>query len=168
MDLDTWIISDTHFGHYNMIKLCNRPLNFNEKIFNNWERNVGYDEKILHLGDIAIWFGPLKDMWLNLVDDLPGDRYLILGNHDERPKEDYMWWGWTVYDPFIERIENTNIFFSHEPQPPSENWDINIHGHVHNNAHRDDYDFDWSGPEYINMSVEVTDYKPMRLRDILV
>lgn len=167
MDLDTWIISDTHFGHYNMIKLCNRPLNFNEKIFSNWEKSVEYEDKILHLGDIAIWFGPLKDMWLGLVDELPGDRHLILGNHDERPREDYGWWGWTVHDQFIEKIGDTNILFSHEPQEPSKNWDLNIHGHVHNNAHRDDYDFDWSGPEYINMSVEVTDYKPMRLRDIL-
>lgn len=167
IDLDTWIISDTHLGHYNMVKLCGRPLNFNEKIMDNWYKNVQDEDKILHLGDLSIWFGPLRGMWLGMVSEFPGDKYLILGNHDVEGKEDYEWCGWTVVDPFTTEIDGLNILFSHEPQAPDENWDINIHGHVHNNAHHDDYEFDWSGPEYVNMSVEVRNYKPWRLRDIL-
>jgi calcineurin-like phosphoesterase family protein len=168
IDLDTWVISDTHFGHYNMIRLENRPLNFNEKMFSNWKKAVGDGQPILHLGDIAIWFGPLREMWLDVVTDLPGDRFLIRGNHDELEREAYEWYGWTVLDPFIAEVEGINILFSHEPQVQDKEWWVNIHGHVHGNMHHsDDYEFDWSGPEYINMSVEVRDYRPWRLRDIL-
>jgi calcineurin-like phosphoesterase family protein len=170
INLDTWIISDTHFGHYNMIKLCGRPLNFNEKIINNWNKLVDKNCHILHLGDVAIWFGPTRDMWHKNLSNLPGYKTIIRGNHDEQEKYYYtiMCKSKMLDDKISLTINKIKIIFSHEPQESSDEWDVNIHGHVHNNAHRNDYNFDWENdPRWINVSIEVMDYKPWKLGDIL-
>jgi calcineurin-like phosphoesterase family protein len=99
---DTWIVSDTHFGHSNMVKLCNRPLNFNERIVQGWKKTVKENDPLLHLGDLVTFFGPLTDMWLDMAATLPGDKYLIRGNHDK--KNSYK--GFTVIDEQLVEIDN--------------------------------------------------------------
>ncbi len=57
IDLDTWIISDTHFGHKNIIKYCDRPLNHNELMIEQWGDLIKWQDNVLHLGDLAVWYG---------------------------------------------------------------------------------------------------------------
>jgi calcineurin-like phosphoesterase family protein len=77
--------SDTHFGHENIIKFCNRPYananEMNEALINNWNRVVGPDDTIFHLGDFA--FGG-SYLWNNMLDRLNGHIHLIIGNHDRK------------------------------------------------------------------------------------
>lgn len=51
-----WIISDTHFGHANIIKYCNRPFTnvttMNATLIRNWKALVKNDDTIWHLGDV--------------------------------------------------------------------------------------------------------------------
>jgi len=158
---DTWIISDTHFGHYNMVKLCHRPLNFNERIIEKWTKLVKPEDQILHLGDLAIFFGPTSNMWAERAYQLPGDKYLIRGNHDK--KEEYP--GFTVVDEQLAQIGQTWILFSHGPKPKEDWWDLNIHGHMHGNKHHSyDYEID---THHIDAGVDVFGYKPIRLGEIL-
>ena len=51
---DTWIISDTHFFHENIGRYCNRPENWQELIFKNWNELISPNETVLHLGDFAL------------------------------------------------------------------------------------------------------------------
>lgn len=95
--------SDTHFGHGNVIRYCNRPVlrpdDLNEQgywksddiriartkemddiIIDNWNSAVKPKDKVYHLGDFA---------WCNhqhYSSRLNGDITLILGNHDKKPK----------------------------------------------------------------------------------
>jgi calcineurin-like phosphoesterase family protein len=96
---------------------------------------------------------------------------MIRGNHDQK---DYLYYKFLG----IELIENPSyidenigysiIRFSHEPQEPNRNWDINIHGHIHNNdPHVDERDFEYDPKIHINISAEVMDYKPIRLGELL-
>ena len=75
--------ADTHWGHRNIIKYCQRPFadvdEMNETLITNWNNSVGKDDIVFHLGDFAM--GGSAD-WSRLLDRLNGRIYLILGNHD--------------------------------------------------------------------------------------
>ena len=75
--------SDTHFGHSNIIKYCQRPFScieeMDDALIANWNRVVGKDDIIFHLGDFAM--GGSAE-WSRLLQKLNGKIYLILGNHD--------------------------------------------------------------------------------------
>lgn len=50
--------SDTHFNHTNIIRFCNRPFkdvsHMNETIISNWNRVVGPEDIVFHLGDFCL------------------------------------------------------------------------------------------------------------------
>lgn len=79
-----WFTSDTHFGHKNIIKYSNRPYRdideMNRALIANWQEQVHWDDEVYHLGDFS--FLP-KDKAQNILDQLPGRKHLILGNHDK-------------------------------------------------------------------------------------
>ena len=51
-----YFTADTHFGHINVIKLCNRPFatidEMNEKMIENWNAKVTNGDTIYILGDL--------------------------------------------------------------------------------------------------------------------
>ncbi len=75
--------SDTHFFHANVIRYTNRPFDsveqMNKTLIDNWNRVVGKNDVVFHLGDFA--FGG-KKQWNQILDQLNGKIYLVLGNHD--------------------------------------------------------------------------------------
>lgn len=75
--------SDTHFGHQNIIRFCNRPYEsaeeMNEKLIENWNRVVPEDGIVFHLGDFAFGGTPL---WKSVCERLNGKIHLVVGNHD--------------------------------------------------------------------------------------
>ena len=75
--------SDTHFGHSNIIKYCQRPFNsaehMDEVLISNWNEVVSPQDIVFHLGDFC--FGSDKE-WIKILQRLNGTKYLILGNHD--------------------------------------------------------------------------------------
>ena len=77
--------SDTHFGHTNIITFCNRPFKnveeMNETLIENWNKVVGKDDIVFHLGDFCLG-GP--EEWTRILERLNGKIYLIVGNHDIR------------------------------------------------------------------------------------
>lgn len=76
--------SDTHFGHTNIIKYCNRPFkdvpHMNSEIVRRWNTVVGSDDVVFHLGDVAL--GPWED-WKNWLPQLNGHKILVVGNHEK-------------------------------------------------------------------------------------
>lgn len=163
--LDTWIISDTHFRHKNIIKYANRPMNHDNLMMKNWKELVKPTDPILHLGDVHVWYGPDKEVAAAAVASLPGDKFLILGNHDE----DAVWHikhGFSVFSNSSIKvtIDDKKILFSHYPEYKDLDWDINIHGHIHINGYPPECD---PTRDYRNVSIEVMGYKPVRLHQIL-
>ena len=78
-----WFTADNHFGHANIIRYCARPFasveEMNETLINNWNRVVGKNDIVFHLGDFSV--GGAAE-WTSLVERLNGRIYLVLGNHD--------------------------------------------------------------------------------------
>ena len=60
--------------------------NYQKKIFDNWEKNVHYDDIVLIVGDIS-WAMKLDDAFVDLseIAKMKGKKILIKGNHD-------YWW----------------------------------------------------------------------------
>jgi calcineurin-like phosphoesterase family protein len=77
--------ADTHFGHQNIIKYCKRPFivstQMDNTIINNFNKVVGYDDLVYHLGDIAM---NRNDEYLrDVLFSLNGNIILIQGSHDK-------------------------------------------------------------------------------------
>ena len=78
-----WFTADSHIGHRNIIKYCKRPFSdveeMNETLISNWNKVVGKDDFVFHLGDFSV--GGAAE-WTSLLDSLNGRIFLVLGNHD--------------------------------------------------------------------------------------
>ena len=77
--------ADTHFGHANIIKYCDRPFKtveeMNEEIIMRWNQVVTPKDSVYHLGDFC--FGdPEKYM-----ERLNGTLFLIRGSHDKHSEK---------------------------------------------------------------------------------
>ncbi len=156
-----FVISDTHFGHDGLTHTFGaRPDRFSDKIFQNWKRDVAEDDLVIHLGDLVM--GDYK-RWLDLLPDLPGRKILTLGNHDRKSMHGYMTHGIDfVCDRFNWRMFDTNIVFSHAPVYDGD-FDLNIHGHLHDGRHRDVATDD----RHCLVSLERTGYGPVPLKTVM-
>ena len=160
LDESIWLIADTHFFHTNIGQYCDRPDGWQDLIIVNWNRFIQPGEIVFHLGDLAL--GKKEDTEA-FVPLLNGKIYLLRGNHDRRSKVFYANLGITlVKDPYsMVHSSGQRLIFSHRPISPLEPGLLNLHGHIHNNPSLD------VGPRHINLSVEVREYRPWRLGDIL-
>jgi len=128
-----WIISDSHFGHKNIIKYCNRPENFAEIILINLLKYVREDDVLLHLGDVC--FKDFDGFHNQYIKPLQCKKWLVKGNHDNASNSFYLKYWDFVGDSISLAHHKKNILFTHIPREKHE-YDINIHGHLHNSGHR--------------------------------
>jgi calcineurin-like phosphoesterase family protein len=122
-----FFISDTHFGHANIIRYSNRPFkdvpHMNEELIRRWNSVVSPNDEVFHLGDVAL--GP-KDQWDGLLTRLNGVKYLIIGNHEpifaaESAKHQARWmpefkkWFDGIETARSIKIGNHPVYLSHFP-----------------------------------------------------
>jgi calcineurin-like phosphoesterase family protein len=110
--------SDTHFGHDNIIKFCDRPFaNIEEmdyKLIENWNKKVPQDGLVFHLGDFA-WGG--YEFWKKIRDQLNGEIILIKGNHDQKNMSttaEQELFTHVTWQMFIQ-VENRKLWLNHYP-----------------------------------------------------
>lgn len=162
---DIWLISDTHFGHKNILGYSNRPFNsvkeMDEALVENWNSRVKPGDKVYHLGDV--FFGP-REEFQPLWAKLHGSKRLVVGNHDDIKylsngsffKKVYLWRVFTEW----------NLLLTHVPVHESsiherikEAGGVNVHGHIHEKESP-------VGP-YKCVCVEHTNYFPIHIEDVL-
>lgn len=82
---NTWITSDTHFNHKNIIKYCGRPFynvhEMNYTIIERWNECIKPNDNVMHLGDFG--FGS-KQSLEKIFKKLNGNITLFIGNHDKK------------------------------------------------------------------------------------
>lgn len=159
----TFLISDTHFGHSNILtfkrndgtplRIFNSIQEHDEYLIDQWNAIVSTNDKVYHLGDVGFKnFTYLE----HILNRLNGTKVLIKGNHDGFKLVQYAKYfkdirGSHVLDKFI---------LTHIPIHPDSlsRWKANIHGHLHANSLND--------KRYFNVSVEQLNYKPIDFEEI--
>lgn len=80
---NTFVTSDSHFGHDKIRFHCNRPFSdvhhMNAILTNNWNSVVNTNFNVIHLGDFC-FRGNTAETYLN---NLNGNIWFVLGNHDK-------------------------------------------------------------------------------------
>ena len=112
-----YFTSDTHFGHENIIRYCNRPFRnaeeMNAELILRWRETVPEDGIVFHLGDFA--HGNAR-LWNDILSALTGRKYLILGNHDMKAlRQGYMGRFEHVAQQMTIRVGGQAIVLNHNP-----------------------------------------------------
>lgn len=131
--MKVFVIGDTHFGHANIIKYCNRPFASVEEmdaaLIKNWNETVSNDDIVIHVGDVG--FGS-KEYIGSIIKQLHGKKILIMGNHDNWSEQTYRDMGFYTVSRFPIIYDGFYIM-SHAPiQMPQLTCYKCIFGHVHN------------------------------------
>jgi len=158
-----WIITDTHFGHDNIIEYCGRPKDYNERIVKAWRDKVSSQDTIIHMGDIR--FGKGSDGWDSKIHGLPGNKILLRGNHDKNTSHKYHTQGWMlVVEGLLMGSEFGGVWITHRPARPEDWWNVNLHGHIHNAEERP---YEGYNKIYIRFALEIHGYTPQPLDSFL-
>lgn len=188
--MKTWLISDTHFGHHNIIKYCGRPINNNAIMWSNLFRSVGPEDTLIHGGDVCFATQKTASIAKEVFDWIPGKRkILIIGNHDRKVVRKQNWdevheTYQFVYSGLKFHIQHFSFKTAENIGPGlvrffrffASNWcnqglelpcaDICIHGHIHNLGQR----YIWveeTKQLVVNMCVEQWDYRPVCIDELV-
>lgn len=189
--MTVFFISDTHFGHKNILHLGDgRPYkdigHHDAMIVANWYDTVTDDDMVIHLGDVAM--GPWPE-GLMKMKGLPGFKVLIPGNHDrvsslesearrERFLDDYL----EVFDEVWGEIDVVTLaeqefILSHYPYEgdhtekdrhkklrPTDLGIPLIHGHTHQT---EQVTFSKKGTMMLSVGVDANGFTPVSEHEIV-
>jgi len=155
-----YFIGDTHFGHANVIKYCDRPFadveEMDEALIANWNSVVKATDTIYHLGDFSFSKTPEK-----YFHRLNGKKHLIKGNHDRKITTDLQWD--SVQDYLELKIEKRYIVLCHyafKTWNRSHYSSYNLFGHSHGTMQDD------PNALAIDVGVDCHNYTPISLEEI--
>ena len=177
--MNIFFTSDTHFGHTNVIKYCERPFSsvdeMDSELIRRWNSVVGKSDLVYHLGDFSFTGTTrLKE----ILPQLNGGIVLIRGNHDKKMFKKHS--NELRIDGFLEsklsykmKLSNgQSIMLSHYPYKDSyqDYRDFSpeqlvneglplLHGHVHRT---------WKTQgKMINVGVDVWNFTPISEQEII-
>lgn len=164
--MSTFITADSHFGHVNIIKLCNRPFSsvdeMNQVLVERWNDVVGDGDTVYHIGDF-FW---TEKAAKSVLPQLKGQIKLILGNHDRNWRRVYERVKFSnlevLKDQILELKTPIRAVLCHYPLL---SWNgayykvPHFHGHVHVSLPSE-------GLRH-NVSVEQTNYYPVNIEEII-
>lgn len=162
-----WFTSDPHYDHANIIEYCHRPFRsirqMNAVLRRNWNATIRPEDLVYFVGDMSFGRPSRSPRWW--VKRLNGRKVYIKGSHDRGIHPSSKIPGVSRVSE-IERLAVDGVAFLvvHNPSSTAVNgwtgWVI--HGHLHNTKPFCDF-----RDKRINVSVEVTGYKPVSLARII-
>lgn len=139
--MKTFITSDLHFGHKNIMKFCPQTRErfrddvayMNNAMVEEWNNKVSTDDLVYILGDVAFMSGSDAGRIMNRLN---GTKILIEGNHDRKTLLDA-----TFRNSFAEVHKYLDIAYDGHKivmfHYPIAEWDqmhrgaLHFHGHLH-------------------------------------
>lgn len=166
-----FFISDTHFGHSNIIKFepVARPFEtieeHDEKLVDNWNSVVNKNDIVWHLGDFS-----MSQQAVNIAARLNGTKHLVMGNHDTAPTATYLKYFYKLHGV----ASYKGYILTHVPvHQQKHRYKGNIHGHLHSKRVRYEVDPKLIGTEmgydpwYLNCSVEQINLTPILFEELI-
>jgi calcineurin-like phosphoesterase family protein len=172
VQITEWLFTDPHFKHPNLVLKGNRPEGYEELIQTDWVSKVLPQDRVFCLGDVCM--KSQSESHTKYVVPMPGYKILIKGNHDNQKDSWYLAHGWDeVHDSLRLAMtvngRHTRVLLSHFPQEDDGSFDINPHGHFHDDLHRTMKPemIAIRSPKHRLLAMEAVDYKFVRLIDFL-
>lgn len=166
--------ADTHFGHANIIRFCDRPFSSVEEMdrimIENWNNRVQAEDTVFIVGDFA--YRSSRSV-VQILKHLNGHKHLITGNHD------HSWLQNENVEKLFESISHMDIINDSGHRVilchyPLMTWSgekkgaYMVYGHIHN--HTSDLDF-WpyiAGNDHmLNAGVDVNYFAPATLDELI-
>lgn len=171
-----WVVADWHFAHHNIMAYAQRPWTCADKMDADLVKLhnsvVQPFDRVYVLGDVTLRAPDKKDWLRKILSKMHGTKILIFGNHDLWHWEHYLYAGFQSCHTFLELSltypENSvggfvpfkQVRLCHDPAWAQDKTALWVCGHLHNCA--------FTAPSHIAIvSVELTEYKPVKLRDIV-
>lgn len=170
-------ISDTHFGHKNVINFDKRPFGdvgqMDQVLIALWNDRVQKDDDVWILGDFCYRSQHAPEWYLR---QLKGHKHLIVGNHDDVTLES------NNANKYLESIdmmvncndcfnkENVQVILCHYPiaeWPHIHRGSYHLFGHIHNRLD-DTYYFMKDRHRAYNAGCMINNYAPSSLREIIM
>jgi calcineurin-like phosphoesterase family protein len=160
--MSTFLIADTHFGHANIIRYCNRPFadveEMDRTLRDCWNTAVGPGDDVIVLGDFACRLAP--DRLRRLFDSLSGRKHLIVGNHDDRNTLE-LDWASSPRDLFSLSLDGQRVVLCHyalRTWPGVRRGALMLYGHSHGRLP--------GNSQSMDVGVDVMGWTPVRLSAI--
>lgn len=164
-------IADTHFGHKNVLKLCNRPFEtieqMNETFIENWNSRVTGRDSIYVIGDL---FFRCEDPDA-ILRRLHGKKHLIVGNHDSS------WMSKVDAGKYFQSVELMKVIsdgahamtLCHYPLLSWKHAKTSymIHGHIHANTDMDFWPPIAARENVLNAGVDLNGFQPVPFDELL-
>ncbi len=157
----TFLISDTHFGHEGIIRLCNRPFvnvrEMDDAMIEGWNAVVRRDDTVIHCGDFAYRY-PV-DKLPALFAALNGKKVLVRGNHDGPATLALPWV--SQHDILYASIDSQRVVACHYAMrtwPGIRKGALMLYGHNHGRLP--------GNSQSMDIGVDVMGFAPVRLNTI--
>jgi len=170
----TFVYADPHFSHFNIMRYAQRPwtevAKMDSDLIKLYNTVVEKDDVVYWLGDVTLQ-PPDKVHWLRrILGKMNGTKHLIFGNHDDWHWQRYLDAGFQTCHTFLslgphavnwgDAKRYSAVHLCHDPAWAQDKTAMWVVGHLHNCA--------FLAPSHIAVvSVELTEYKPVLLADIV-
>ena len=166
-----YYIADPHFGHENILKLCQRPFgsieDMNRALITAWNERVTGNDTVFILGDLFYRCADPEP----ILQQLKGRKQLIIGNHDSSwmDKVDLSKYFVSV-DPFLEITDGVRgITLCHYPLLT---WKhklrtFMVHGHIHNDTTSDFFPLLAVRERVLNAGVDINGFRPVTFAELV-
>ena len=165
-----YFTADTHFGHKNVLKLCDRPFEtieeMNETFIENWNKRVTGSDTVYMVGDM---FFRCEDPEA-ILRRLHGKKHLIVGNHDSS------WMSKVNVEKYFKSVElmaitsdgTHAVTLCHYPLLSWKHAKTSymIHGHIHANTDMDFGPMILARENVLNAGVDLNGFQPVTFDEL--
>ena len=163
--------ADTHFGHENILKLCDRPFDtigqMNEHFIENWNSKVSGGDTVYIVGDLFFRCPEPEP----ILQRLKGKKHLIIGNHDSS------WMDKVALERYFVDVRDFKVITDGTRaitlcHYPLLTWKHQlktymIHGHIHGDTTGDFFPLICRRERLLNAGVDINGYAPVTFAELV-